>query len=291
MWREQNKHIYFLFTLPALLLYAIFYIYPVMKGFQYSLTDWNGISPDFNWIGLHNYLEILGDKRFMHSLIFTLKYTGFLVFFVLVISLLIALLLNSKLKFNTFFRSIFFFPAVLSLITVGLIWNQVFYSVLPEIGRALGIDALSKNILGSSNGAMIGILIANVWQGIAIPAVIFLAGLQSIPKDMYEAATMDGANAWDKFKNITFPFLVPMFTVNLVLVMKSGLTVFDYIKAMTDGGPGYATESIGLLIYQHGFTELKFGYGAAEAIVLFILFVLIAVVQINFLNRKGVGQQ
>jgi raffinose/stachyose/melibiose transport system permease protein len=280
-----------LFTLPALLLYIAFFFYPTLMGFNYSLTSWDGMARTYKYIGLDNYAAIFKDTRFLNSLAFTFKYTFIIVVMKTVISLGLAMLLTSSIRFRGFFRSVYFFPAVLSLITVGLIFNEVFFTILPKIGEALGIEILSRNILGNKDTAIYGVLIANIWHGVAVPMVIFMAGLASVPKDLHEAATIDGASRSQRFFSITLPFLIPMLNVNLVLLIKGGLTVFDSIVAMTDGGPGTSTESIGFLIYRHGLLEYKFGYATAESVFVFAMIGLISFVQIRWLNRKEVGQQ
>jgi raffinose/stachyose/melibiose transport system permease protein len=287
---RRSGLIYFLFTLPALLLYLAFFLYPALSGFFYSFTNWDGISKSYKIIGLKNYLDISHDSRFLNSLNFTLYYTLIDVVFKLFIALVLALLLSSNVKFRGFMRSVYFFPAVLSLITVGLIFNQMFYAVIPKIGEYLGIELLSRNILANQDTAVYGVILTNLWQGVSIPMVIFMAGLSSVPKDLHEAATIDGASSMQRFFSITLPFLIPMLNVNLVLTIKGALTVFDYIVAMTDGGPAQATESIGYLIYRHGMNEMKFGYGTAESICIFLMVGIISIVQIKLLNRKEAGQ-
>ncbi|MEG1427585.1 MAG: sugar ABC transporter permease [Oscillospiraceae bacterium] len=287
---KSNYISYVLLTLPALGLYTFFFIVPASIGVFYSLTDWSGISKTFNFIGLQNYLTMFTDARFKNALTFTLLYALLLVVITLAISLSLALLLSRDMKGRGFFRSVFFFPAVLSLITVGLIFNQLFYIPIPQLGKMLGIEALSSNILGNEKLAGIGILITNLWQAVALPTVIFLAGLQSVPVSLYEAATIDGAGAFQKFRYITIPFLIPMLSVNLVMLIRNGLTVFDYIQAMTGGGPGTSTESIGFLIYRLGFTQYKFSYGAAQSIVLLLVIVAISLIQNRVLSKKEVGQ-
>ena len=202
------------FTLPVFLLYIFFFIVVMFLGVYYSMTNWTGISQTFDFIGLRNYATVLSDERFWQAIWFNIRYAIMLDIGVILISLLIALALNNlKGKTSTLFRSIFFIPAVLSLVTVGLIWNELFLRAFPPIGEALGIEWLSKSILGSPATAIFGILIVNLWQGCATPTVLLLAGLQSVPSDLYEAATIDGANAWQKFKNITVPFLIPIITI------------------------------------------------------------------------------
>lgn len=287
---NRNKRITFAcFTLPGLLLYSVFFILPIGMGAYYSMTDWNGISRKFNFIGLKNYAEVFKDKRFISAFFFNVKYCLMLTICVVTLGILLALLLNSKIKGITFFRSMYFLPAVLSMITVGLIFNQIFYRALPVIGQGLGIEVLSKNILSNPKLAVYGILFVNVWQGVAMPTLLFLAGLQTIPADLYEAAAIDGATAWQRFKSITIPFLMPVLSVVMVLTVKGGLTVFDYVKSLTDGGPGGVTESMSLLIYNNAFAaEMKFSYAVAQAIVVGVLIAVISAVQIAITNKKKV---
>lgn len=280
--------IFFLLTAPTLLLYIVFFVFPLGMGAYYSMTNWDGFSLNYRFVGLKNYIDILHDKRFLHSVNFTFLYAFIVVIIKLFIALLLAIFLSGKLKLRGFFRSVYFFPAVLSMITVGLIFNQIFYSVFPSIGQALGIEWLSRNILGNKSTAIFGIALTNIWHGIATPMVIFIAGLASVPKDLKEASLIDGATPMQRFFSVTLPFLVPMLTVNLVMSIKSSLTVFDYIVAMTDGG--FGTESMGFLIYKHGMAEMKFGYGTAEAIYVFVMIAVISFIQIKFLNRKEAGQ-
>ncbi|MCS7463993.1 sugar ABC transporter permease [Paenibacillus doosanensis] len=289
--RSKKLTVYVLFTLPALLLYIGFFFYPTLMGFNYSLTNWDGMARTYRYIGLDNYAAIFRDSRFLHALQFTFKYTLIVVIVKTAIALGLAMLLTSGIRMRGFFRSIYFFPAVLSLITIGLIFNEIFFTILPKLGESLGIEVLSRNILGNKDTALYGILIANVWHGVSVPMVIFMAGLSSVPKDLHEAATIDGASRTQRFFSITFPFLIPMLNVNLVLLIKGGLTVFDSIVAMTDGGPGTSTESIGFLIYRHGLLENKFGYATAESIFIFALIGLISFIQMKWLGKKEVGQQ
>ena len=277
--------------IPAVILYTIFFIVPVVSGIYYSMSDWDGISRTFNMIGFENFKHVIGDSRFQSAFVFSMKYTVILTIVGNILALVFAHLLNANIKCRGFFRGIYFFPAVLSMITVGLIFNEIFYRVLPNIGELTGLEFLKSNILANPKLAVYGILLVHIWQGIAIPTVLYLAGLQNIPKELIEAADLDGASFWQKFKSINFPFIIPVMNVALVMLVKAGLTTFDYIRAMTDGGPGWATESIGLLIYNHAFKEMKFSYSIAESLILFIIIAIVSAVQFGVLNRKEVGQQ
>ena len=171
---------------------------------------------------------------------------------------------------------------------LAVIFNEIFYRVVPVIGKSLNISWLSTNILASKSTAVYGVLIVHVWLAVAMATVMLLAGLQSTPMELYEAAELDGANKWQRFRYITMPFLLPVLSVVLILQIKNGLTVYDIIVALTNGGPGGATESLSILIYNHGFKEVKFSYAIAEAIILTIVICAISFVQTSISNKKKV---
>lgn len=273
-------------------LYTLFFIIPIFMGMNFSLTDWNGLTKDYNYIGLKNFVSLFQNKRIRNSMLFTGKYTIALVVIVMVLAMVLTLLLTYVVaaKFRTAFRSVIFFPAVLSLITISLTWNQIMYRVLPQLGQMLNIDWLSKNLLGDPKTAMWGVIFINVWQGTAIPFVILLAGIQNVPTDLYEAAKIDGAGSFRLFTNITIPFMIPTINVAFVMVLKSGLTVFDIIQATTAGGPMRTTESAGILIYQLAFNDNKTGLSSAYAVLLLITIGVISAIQMKVSSKLEVGQ-
>ena len=279
---------YGLFCLPGFIAYCVFLIFPILMGIYYSFMDWNGISKSYNFIGFANYAKLFTDKKFGEARLFNFRYTIMLIVGVVVISVVLALLLNKEFKGRSFFRTLYFLPAVLSMITVSLVFKQVFFYVLPAIGKALGIEALSTNILASKQNAIYGVLFVHLWQGVALPTLLFLAGLQTIPTELYEAAAIDGANGWQQFKHITVAYLIPTLSVVLVLLVKQGLMVFDYVKSMTAGGPGTATQTIALLIYNNGFERNRYSYSIAQAIATGVIIALISAIQIQASNRKKV---
>lgn len=279
---------YGLFCLPGFIAYCVFLIFPILMGIYYSFMDWNGISKGYNFIGFANYAKLFTDKKFGAALLFNFRYTIMLCIGVVVISVILALLLNKEFKGRSFFRTLYFLPAVLSMITVSLVFKQVFFYVLPAIGKALGVEALSTNILASKQNAIYGVLFVHLWQGVALPTLLFLAGLQTIPTELYEAAAIDGANGWQQFKHITVAYLIPTLSVVLVLLVKQGLMVFDYVKSMTAGGPGTATQTIALLIYNNGFERNRYSYSIAQAIATGVIIALISAIQIQASNRKKV---
>lgn len=279
---------YGLFCLPGFIAYCVFLIFPILMGIYYSFMDWNGISKSYNFIGFANYAKLFTDKKFGAALLFNFRYTIMLCIGVVVISVILALLLNKEFKGRSFFRTLYFLPAVLSMITVSLVFKQVYFYVVPAIGKALGIEALSTNILASKQNAIYGVLFVHLWQGVALPTLLFLAGLQTIPTELYEAAAIDGANGWQQFKHITVAYLIPTLSVVLVLLVKQGLMVFDYVKSMTAGGPGTATQTIALLIYNNGFERNRYSYSIAQAIATGVIIALISAIQIQASNRKKV---
>ncbi|MDR2185378.1 MAG: sugar ABC transporter permease [Treponema sp.] len=283
---RERQICFALFTAPGLALYALFFIFPVIMGFYYGMTDWNGITRRYHFIGLRNFFAVFQDKRFGRAILFNLRYCVLLTACIAVLGIVIALLLNRKIRGITFFRAAHFLPAVLSGLTVGLIFNQILYRALPPAGQALGIGWLSNNLLSSPRTAMTGILFVHVWQGVSMPTLLFLAGLQAVPEELLEAAAIDGAGPFRRFRQVTFPFLLPVLSVVMVLTVKSGLMVFDYVKALTDGGPGGSTESISLLIYSNAFVENKYSYAIAEAVLAGVLIALISAVQISITNKK-----
>ena len=289
LMRKEQWITYLLMTAPGLVLYCVFLILPILMGIYYSLTDWTGIGTNFNFIGLDNYVKVFtNDKRFSNALIFNLRYSVLLVAGIVIIGFMLAMLLNREMKGRSFFRTLYFMPAVLSMITIALVFKQVYFYVLPSIGKAIGSATLSENIIADRKLAIYGILFVHLWQGVALPTLLFLSGLQTIPIDLYEAASIDGANAWHQFKSITVPYILPTLSVVLVLAVKQGLNVFDYINAMTKGGPGGATTSIAMLIWQNAWERNRFSYAIAQAVVTGLIIAVISFIQIKFTNDRKV---
>ena len=288
----KKKIGYFLFTLPAILLFSILFGFPMFRGIYLSMTDWNGIRRTYHFTGLTNYIRVFTDARTLNSLSFTFRYALLLVVCILVLSMTLALMVTYAIgpRSRTFFRSMFFTPVVFSLITVGLIFNEIFYRAVPQLGRMLGIALLSKNILGNPKTVIYGILIVSIWQGVGIPFIMFLAGLQNIPSDVYEAAKIDGANAVQVFTRITVPFLLPIINVVFVITVRHGLTVFEYIQAMSDGGPMRASESLGFLVYKLAFWERNINLAISLSVILLIAILSISIVQIKVSSRFEAGQ-
>lgn len=284
---RRQDHTYLFMALPAVILFFVFHTYPALQGILYSFTNFKGYG-DYDFVGLRNYIQVFQDSRALEAYRFTFLFAILSTVLVNAIALTIAIGLNSNIRFRNLLRGIYFLPNILSVLIVGFIFNYLFANSLPRIGEALGIPGLSKNILGDPQLAWIGIVFVAVWQAAAFNVILYLAGLQTIPYDLYEAAAIDGAGPWQKFRNITFPMIAPFFTINMVLAMKGFLQVFDQIVALTGGGPGTSTESVSLLIYKGGFDGGQFAYQSANAVIFFIVLVVVSIAQTRFLNRREV---
>lgn len=284
----MNKRIapYYWMTVPAVILFFVFMTLPALQGIYYSFTNYNGFGKGYDFVGFKNYFNLFQDDNVGNAYWFTFKFAIVVTILTNILSLLIALGLNAKIKFRNFFRGIYFLPNILSVLIVGYIFNYLFSNVFPIWGQNLGINTLSTNILGSESLAWIGIVIVAVWQSVALNTILYLAGLQTIPTTLYEASNLDGAGKWREFWSITFPLIAPFFTINMVLAMKNSLMVFDQIVALTNGGPGRATQSISHLIYTGGFEGGEYAYQSANSVIYFIVIAVISILQIRFLQRR-----
>lgn len=278
------------FTVIPVLLYTVFYVFSVVNGVRYSFTNWDGMSKEFRFVGLHNYSLLFKNPNFWNSMKTTVCYSLLLVVCVISTALFLAISLNSLKKFKTFTKSVFFVPAMIGGVTIALIWDQLFYRVVPIIGQALKIDWLSNSLLMTGKTALPAVVFVQTWQAVAMPTVIFIAGLQQIPEEQYESAQIDGASVFARFRYITMPYLLPTVTVNLVLIIKQGFTSFDFPFALTGGGPVRATEVIGILIYNDAFKNMRFAMANAEACILFIVVAIFSLTQLKITSKGGVDR-
>jgi len=282
---QERKRTFLLITIPVIALFFCFNTLPLIRGFIYSFTNFKGYG-SYDWVGLRNYQDLLGDARVGKSYLFTFKYALAGTIITNVISLILSLGLNSKIRAKSALRGIYFIPNVLGGLVIGYIFSFIFTYVLPAIGQNLGIEALSGSMLSSTSKAWIAIVIVGCWQAIAMNTIIYISGLQTVPEDVYEAGSLDGVTGWKKFKYLTFPLIIPFFSTNMVLSMKNFLMVFDQIMALTKGGPSQSTESISYLIYNNGMSRGQFGFQSANAFVFFVMIVAISVFQMTVTNRK-----
>ena len=281
---HSTKAFYWM-AVPALLLFVTLHTVPVLTGVFFSLTDYAGYGK-WNFVGLQNYLSLFKDDRVLTSYGFTFLFAITTTVIVNVLALGIAMLLNAKIKFQTAFRGLFFIPNVLAILVIGYVFNFIFSNSLPLLGQSLGMDWLSTSILANEDLAWLGIVGVSAWQSIAFSTILYLAGLQTIPAELYEAAGLDGASYWRQFSSITFPMIGAFFTINMVLALKGFLQAFDQIVALTGGGPGTSTESVAMVIFRGGFQGGEFGYQMANSVVYLLVIVAVSLIQLRTLQRK-----
>lgn len=270
---------------PAVVLFFLFNTLPLIIGAVYSFTNYRGFGK-FDFVGLRNYIDLFGDSRVGNSYLFTFKYAIVGTIIVNILSIIMATALNSRIRAKSFLRGVYFIPNILGGLIVGYIFSFMFTYIVPAIGNALNISWLQNSILASPAYAWIGVLIVGVWQTVAMNTIIYISGLQTIPYDIYEAGTIDGASVWQIFWKLTFPMLMPFVSINLVLSTKNMLMVFDQIMSLTKGGPAQSTESISYLIYRNGMDGGQFGFQSANAVLFFVVIVVISIIQMKMTGRK-----
>lgn len=283
--KNERKTTFLLITVPILALFVCFNTIPLIRGVIYSFTNFKGFG-SYDWVGFRNYIDLFTDARVGKSYLFTFKLAVVTTIVVNVISLILALALNSKIRAKSFFRGAYFLPNILGALVVGYIFNYFFTYILPAMGAMIGSDSLSKSYLSNPSSAWLGIMVVCAWQAVAMNTIIYISGLQTVPEDVYEAGGLDGATGWKQFRYLTFPLIIPFFSINMVLSVKNFLMVFDQIMALTKGGPAQSTESISYLIYNNGMSGGQFGFQSANAVIFFIVIVTVSVAQMKFTGKK-----
>lgn len=290
-WVQRNKMGY-LFILPAVLLYAIFFIYPFADAIYLSLTDWNGVDPQKTFVGLNNYIRMVKDQLMWLSLSRNAIWVIIGTVVPIAIALILAVLLGGrKTKGRLFFRTVYFMPVVLSSVVVGIIWGWVYNPVFGMLNRVLeviGLGSLSRGWLGDPNLAIYMVLIAAIWSYLGFCVVILLAGLQNVNLELYDAAKCDGANSLQQLIHVTIPQLYHVLTMIGVYSMINGFHVFDIVFVMTRGGPANSTEVIATYTYKQGFQLNSLGYGSALGMVLALLSLITSYIFIKFRERSEV---
>ncbi len=281
--KNDRQRTFLMITIPILALFICFNTIPLIRGVIYSFTNFKGFG-SYSWVGIRNYIDLFSDGRVGKSYLFTFKLAIVSTIVVNVLSLVLALALNSKIRAKSFFRGAYFLPNILGALVVGYIFNYFFTYILPAVAGMMGMN--STSILSDPKSAWIGIVVVCAWQAIAMNTIIYISGLQTVPEDVYEAGGLDGATGWKQFRYLTFPLIIPFFSINMVLCVKNFLMVFDQIMALTKGGPAQSTESISYLIYNNGMSGGQFGFQSANAVVFFILIVCVSVAQMKFSSSK-----
>ncbi len=279
------------FIAPALILYLLFIIVPTVSSVYYSFTSWDGISPNIKFIGLANYKEIFTSARFGNALKNTIILTIFISVLENVFALALAVLVDNVRWGKNFFRSAFYIPVLISGIVSGFIWKIMYnynFGAINSILTQIGMGNFKQDWLGNTSLTLIMIGVVLVWKGAGYYMIIYLASLQSVSTDVIEAAEIDGASPWQRFRMITIPLISGAFTINFTLSLINGLKVFDQINVMTDGGPGFTSETLVYLLYKVGFTEGRQGFGTAVGIMLLFIIIILNTIQQKFLRSREV---
>ncbi len=280
---------FFIYTSPAIIAITAFVGIPFLTTINYSFRSWNGIDKTSTFVGLKNYIRIFtDDQAFTNSIIFTFVYAFFVVIFVNLLALLCAQLLESKIRGKGIFRTAFYLPNIISLVVIGFIWKFICTRVFDQLAAVTGMSIFELSWLGDPKLAVASVIFISVWQGLGFYMVIYIAGLQSVPEDIGEAAMIDGAGSFRKFFKITLPMIMPSISFCMFYSVANSMKMFDLIFSLTGGGPGGATTPMSLDIYNTAFGKQMMGYGTAKSVILFIIVATISVIQINFFKSREV---
>lgn len=276
-------------TAPAILVILLFVEIPFLMSIAYSFTKWNGLDKVPKFIGFRNYIELFtNDTDMGHAMGFTLLFTVIVVVLTNVIALLVAVILDSDVKGRNILRAAFYIPNIISLIIIGYMWRFIFSRGFDSFYAITRLGIFQLSWLGDSRLAFVSVVLVSVWQSIGFYMVVYIAGLQTVPREQLEAATIDGAGQATRFFRITLPLIMPSATVCVFYSLSNALKTFDVIFSLTFGGPGTATASIALDIYKTAFSDSRFGYGSAKSVILFLLILCVTVFQLRAFKRREI---
>lgn len=288
----MNKKAYWsavAFLLPAIIIFGLFFYLPFLQSIYYSLTEWNALKAP-RYIGFDNYVNLFSDPRMKDGLRNTLMMVVFGIVVQNSLAMLIAVLLNRPFRTKVFLRTSFYFPVIVSLVVTSIVWGQLlnYDGLINGILVKLGLESIIQDWMGNVRTSFPTIMLLTQWQGIGYCAVIYLAGLQSIPSDIYEAADMEGAKGFTLFRTITLPMLMTTITVVLFLIIVGALRLFELPYILTNGGPGTSSYTLFLAVYNAAFQNNTYGYATAGGIVLALFIIVVAAIQLSITRRKEV---
>ena len=289
--RFRRFRVQLLFLLPALVIFTAFVVYPIMASLYYSLTDWDGLAPTPHFVDLANFQQLVSDPTVFINLRNTLVFAGGVMVLQNGIALLLALILDGFLRRFSFLRVLFLLPAMFSGLAIGYTWSYIYspvFGFLNSFLSRIGLASWQQDWLGNPHLTLASLIFTNSWEFMGLSMVVFLAGLQAVPTELYEAADIDGTSGWQRFRHITFPLIAPAITINVLLTLIGSMKVFDLILVMTNGGPGNASESLALRIYNEAFTQNQFGYATAIGIVMSLLILGLSVLNLRLLRKREV---
>ncbi|MFD0672595.1 carbohydrate ABC transporter permease [Cohnella sp. GCM10027633] len=281
------------FFVPGTLLYLVVFVFPTLNGLRYSFTDWNGMSETFRYVGLDNFKNVAENLIFHKAFFNNLKFMAAVVIVQSVLSLLVALLLSANSRKNVALRGLFFFPAIISSVAIAFIGAFVYdptLGLLNNLLTSIGLDSLAGNWLGDPDKAIYSVAAVQIWSHLGQMALLYIAGIQGIPADLYESATLDGGNRWQLFRWITWPLLAPTATIAVALTTIGSFKAFDLIFVMTKGGPSYSTEILSTYIYTAAFQNYRFGEASAASVYFMAIIALITFIQFKSLRANRITQ-
>ncbi|MGM0753135.1 MAG: carbohydrate ABC transporter permease [Bacillota bacterium] len=277
----------FLFLIPGVIILGAFIFYPMLNAIWLSFTNYN-IVTEAEFIGLENYKELFSDALFWKVLGQTLLYLIIVVPALVILPIFLAILVNQQVKGIGFFRSAYYVPVVTSMVVVGIAWKWVYADkgILNYILESVGLISEPVNWLTSTSTSIFAVMVVTIWKGLGYYMVIYLAGLQSISDDLYEAADIDGASKWKQIWHITIPLLMPSIMIVTIMSSISAMKVFEEIYVMTGGGPLNSSKTLVFYIYEEAFDKLQMGYASAAGVILFIITLIFSVINIKFMSKK-----
>ena len=278
---------YFILVLPGFIIFTIGLILPLFLAIRYSFTSWDGMSPEKPFVGFQNYIDLWKDSDFRNAWWFTIRFTIWNTIIQNIGALLLAVILDAGIRAKKIYRAVFFIPCLISALVVGFVWMKMFSNVLPALNDILGTE-FNFLLFGQKETVLAGLLIANNWQWIGYWMLIYLAGLQSVPADLYEAAKVDGAGVIKRFFKITIPMLAPAITICVVGITTGSLKAYDLLVSSTRGGPGRASTSVIYQTYTTAINGRQYGYGSAMSVTLVVVLLLVALIQVKGLKKKEV---
>lgn len=285
----KTKISFMLFILPALVLVCITSIVPFLMNISYSLTSWNGISAEKKFVGLKNFVMLFQDKDFFKGpVIFSLVFAVLYVLLVNIIALALGLLFVRPFRSSKLMRAMLYIPNIISLVMVGYVWKFLFGMGFDYLYKLTNCNLFNLSWLGESKLAFASILGVSLWQAVGFYCVIYIAGIQSVPGELLEAAAIDGANAGTRFRHVILPMIMPSVTVCLFTSLLNGLKVYDLPMVLTAGGPAGSTTSIAMDIYNEAFLNNLYGYGSAKSLFFFLIIIIVTFWQLRLTKRREV---
>lgn len=276
-----------LFCAPALVVYLVFKLYPAVAGIGYAMTDWNGLSKDYEFVLFDNFSAAFKDKYFWQSIWFTLKYVVVMVVVANAVALALAVAIESRRRGRGIYRTIFYMPNMISMVIGGYMWMFIFAKVLYYMADNWGMKFLDHSWIGDPKYSFAAIIIVASWATVGYLMIIYMAALQGVPKDLLESAELAGANSRQCFFRVTLPLILPAVTICVFWTLNSGFQVFDVIYALTGGGPGRATQSVAMNIYEEAFRgNIRYGYATAKSTILFVIVLIITLIQLRVMKSR-----